>query len=198
MFDKLAYGADDDGNEMRYKFVVGPELQAGRILRGGARLGRRQSHGTEGGRPVSARRTASAPSGDKHDEFEVVGVLAPTGTANDRAMFVNIEGFYLLEGHALAPKDATAGAARRRGAERAGARQRRRQPRRRCPKRSAKSRRSSCAASRQHDGADADRDGRQQGRRPHRPSRRAGERRRAPASELPRPDAAASCWCSRC
>ena len=39
--------------------------------------------------------------GDKHDEFKVVGILKPTGTANDRAVFVNIEGFYLLEGHAL-------------------------------------------------------------------------------------------------
>ena len=38
--------------------------------------------------------------GAKHDEFEVVGILAPTGTPNDRAVFVNIEGFFLLEGHA--------------------------------------------------------------------------------------------------
>ncbi len=38
--------------------------------------------------------------GHEHDEFEVVGVLKPTGTPNDRALFINIEGFYLLEGHA--------------------------------------------------------------------------------------------------
>jgi putative ABC transport system permease protein len=38
--------------------------------------------------------------GAKHDEFTVVGVLEHTGTPNDRAIFVNIEGFYLLEGHA--------------------------------------------------------------------------------------------------
>lgn len=42
--------------------------------------------------------------GDKHREFEVVGILEPTGTANDRAVFVNMEGFYLLEGHALSAK----------------------------------------------------------------------------------------------
>jgi putative ABC transport system permease protein len=43
---------------------------------------------------------------DKHEEsqFEVVGVLAPTGTANDRAVFINMEGFFLLEGHALTPE----------------------------------------------------------------------------------------------
>ncbi|HEY1064874.1 MAG TPA: FtsX-like permease family protein [Pirellulales bacterium] len=34
-----------------------------------------------------------------HDPFKIVGVLAPTGTPHDRAIFVNIEGFYMLEGH---------------------------------------------------------------------------------------------------
>ena len=29
-----------------------------------------------------------------------VGILKPTGTPNDRALFVNMEGFFLLEGHA--------------------------------------------------------------------------------------------------
>jgi len=38
--------------------------------------------------------------GNQHDEFTVVGVLAPTGTPNDRAVFVNIEGFYVLDNHA--------------------------------------------------------------------------------------------------
>ena len=49
-------------------------------------------------------RTASAAKGHKHDGFKVVGILKPTGTANDRAVFINIEGFYLLEGHALAAR----------------------------------------------------------------------------------------------
>ena len=35
-----------------------------------------------------------------HDEkFRVVAVLAPTGTPNDRTVFINIEGFYHIEGH---------------------------------------------------------------------------------------------------
>ena len=38
--------------------------------------------------------------GHKHDAFKVVGILKPTGTPNDRALFVNMEGFYLLRGHA--------------------------------------------------------------------------------------------------
>ncbi len=45
--------------------------------------------------------THGDPEGKGHGQgFKVVGVLAPTGTPNDRAVFVNMEGFYLLEGHA--------------------------------------------------------------------------------------------------
>src|SRR5205085_10691247 len=36
----------------------------------------------------------------KHDAFTVVGVLQPTGTPNDRALFINVEGFYLIPDHA--------------------------------------------------------------------------------------------------
>ena len=35
-----------------------------------------------------------------HDPFKVVGVLAPTGTPVDNALYINIEGFYLLDNHA--------------------------------------------------------------------------------------------------
>lgn len=43
------------------------------------------------------------PDGHGHGvEFKVVGILEPTGTPNDRAAFVNLEGFYLMEGHARA------------------------------------------------------------------------------------------------
>jgi len=50
--------------------------------------------------------THGDPEGKGHrDAFKVVGVLAPTGTPNDRAAFVNLEGFYLMEGHAK-PVDA--------------------------------------------------------------------------------------------
>lgn len=44
--------------------------------------------------------------GHKHDAFTIVGILEPTGTPNDRALFINMEGFYLLENHAKpAPAD---------------------------------------------------------------------------------------------
>jgi putative ABC transport system permease protein len=45
------------------------------------------SHGTEGG-------------GEEHEEqWTVVGVLRPTGTPNDRAIFIPIDSFYRVEGH---------------------------------------------------------------------------------------------------
>ncbi|MEM6691363.1 MAG: ABC transporter permease, partial [Planctomycetota bacterium] len=45
--------------------------------------------------------THGDPEGKGHAEsFKIVGVMAPTGTPNDRAAFVNLEGFYLMENHA--------------------------------------------------------------------------------------------------
>lgn len=49
--------------------------------------------------------------GHKHDAFKVVGILKPTGTANDRALFINIEGFYLLDKHAKPVEEVQAAAA---------------------------------------------------------------------------------------
>lgn len=38
--------------------------------------------------------------GHIHDElFTVVGVLAPTGTPNDKSVFVHLDGFYQIQGH---------------------------------------------------------------------------------------------------
>jgi putative ABC transport system permease protein len=44
--------------------------------------------------------THGSEEGEAHDTFFVVGILAPSGSANDRAVFINMEGFFLLEGHA--------------------------------------------------------------------------------------------------
>jgi putative ABC transport system permease protein len=44
--------------------------------------------------------THGASDGHQHDPFTVVGILKPTGTPNDRGVFINIEGFYLLDNHA--------------------------------------------------------------------------------------------------
>jgi putative ABC transport system permease protein len=44
--------------------------------------------------------THAADDGPEHDPFTVVGILARTGTPVDRGVYVNMEGFYLQEGHA--------------------------------------------------------------------------------------------------
>ncbi|MBM4091315.1 MAG: FtsX-like permease family protein [Planctomycetes bacterium] len=51
--------------------------------------------------------THGDPEGFGHgQQFTVVGILAPSGTPNDRAAFVNMEGFYLMKGHAKPLDDA--------------------------------------------------------------------------------------------
>lgn len=102
LFDKIQYGANADGSAITYAFAEGRnfkrencyEAVVGSIVAAQAGLGEGDlfdpTHGLNA-------------EGDKHESFKVVGVLEPTGTANDRAVFVNMEGFYLLEGHALPP-----------------------------------------------------------------------------------------------
>lgn len=49
------------------------------------------------------------PGGHTHARsFTVVGIVAPSGTPNDRAVFINMEGFYLMEDHAKPVEDETA------------------------------------------------------------------------------------------
>lgn len=44
--------------------------------------------------------------GQEHEQgFKIVGILAPSGTPNDRGAFINMEGFYLLEGHVAPDRD---------------------------------------------------------------------------------------------
>jgi putative ABC transport system permease protein len=45
------------------------------------------------------------PEAHVHDPFTVLGVLEPTGTPNDRALFINMEGFYLIPEHAKPADD---------------------------------------------------------------------------------------------
>ncbi|MEX0675469.1 MAG: FtsX-like permease family protein [Pirellulales bacterium] len=45
------------------------------------------------------------PDAHVHDPFQVVGVLKPTGTPNDRALFINMEGFFLIPEHAKPVED---------------------------------------------------------------------------------------------
>jgi putative ABC transport system permease protein len=105
MFDKLVYGTYKDGSPKTYEFQEGGrnfksenfyEAVVGSVVaaRSGLTLGDeiQPTHGI-------------GAEGHKHEGFKLVGILKPTGTANDRAVFINIEGFYLLEGHASVPDE---------------------------------------------------------------------------------------------
>jgi len=97
MFDKFDY---DDGK--KYAFSSGKNFTADGFFDAviGARVAR------ETGLKVGSEfQPTHGVGGHKHDDgFHVVGVLDETGTPVDRALFVNIEGFYLLENHALPDK----------------------------------------------------------------------------------------------
>ena len=50
---------------------------------------------------------SGAEAGHVHkEEFEVVGLLAPTGTPHDKAVYVNLKGFYQIQGHEKPLKEA--------------------------------------------------------------------------------------------
>jgi putative ABC transport system permease protein len=103
MFDKLAYGADDRGEEKKYSFSSGRNFKQDEFFSGVIGSVAANRTGLEVGSKFQPTHGMDAEKGDKHEAFEIIGVLAPTGTANDRAIFINMEGFYLLEGHASAP-----------------------------------------------------------------------------------------------
>src|SRR3954451_6935674 len=103
LFEKINYGTNPDGSLKSYEFQPGGrnfksdaffEGVIGSVVaaRSGLKVGDKfqPSHGLSGGN-------------DLHHAVTIVGVLKPTGTADDRALFMNIEGFYLLPGHALSP-----------------------------------------------------------------------------------------------
>ncbi len=100
MFDDYVY--DEDTGE-KYEFAEGRNFEHFSEQYGffeaivGAKVAR------EGNLQLGDSIAASHGSteGSIHEDlFYVVGILAPSGTPNDRAVFVNMEGFYLLDGHA--------------------------------------------------------------------------------------------------
>lgn len=106
LFEKIAYGTHEDGTPKQYTFAAGRNIQTDHYFEAvlGSVVARKAglkvddtfqpTHGISSG-------------GNRHDQFTIVGILAPTGTANDRALFINIEGFYLLDGHALSASTTT-------------------------------------------------------------------------------------------
>ncbi len=54
-------------------------------------------------RPVGTTPEGEQHGADEHEAFTVVGILGPTGTPNDRALFMNMEGFFRCECHMKGP-----------------------------------------------------------------------------------------------
>lgn len=103
LFDKLSYGTHANGDPIGYAFAKGKNFRRKDYF--GAVMGSVAAAKT--GRKVGDKFAITHGLSDTEDahvhdneKFHIVGILAPTGTPNDRAVFVNIEGFYLIDDHA--------------------------------------------------------------------------------------------------
>ena len=110
MFDRLQWF---DGDRFRpYEWANGGNFDANEPYQAVVGAIAARKGGMEVGKSFRPVHGAASTHGKEHGEFAVVGVLKPTGTATDRAIFVNIEGFYRLHAEAEAAgegaKDATA------------------------------------------------------------------------------------------
>jgi putative ABC transport system permease protein len=101
MFDKFeySYGKQYEFREGGRNFGWGSPFEA--VV--GATVARRA--GLEVGQTFRPVHGDILDREDEHDEFKVVGILQPTGTPNDRAVFVNIEGFYRIHASAFLGAD---------------------------------------------------------------------------------------------
>jgi putative ABC transport system permease protein len=95
MFDELTYYGDQ-----KYEFAEGKNFGWKDHFDGVAGAAAAKQLGLKVGDKVRPTHEAGAKSDDKHGAFTIVGILKPTGTPNDNALFVNIEGFYRVGGHA--------------------------------------------------------------------------------------------------
>lgn len=103
LFDKLTYGPSADKS---YEFSAGRNFKHWDEEHGffeavvGSTVAREKKLSL--GDEIAS--THGDPEGEGHGQkFTIVGILEPTGTPNDRAVFINMEGFFLMEDHALEP-----------------------------------------------------------------------------------------------
>ena len=97
MFTKLEYREGQ-----KYEFAAGANFHAGDEYAAvvGSQVARQAGLAVGGTLRPSHGLLEKGKHGHQHRPFTIAGVLAPTGTPMDRALFVNMEGFYHLEGHA--------------------------------------------------------------------------------------------------
>ena len=101
-FDRLTFGEE---GERAYQFAQGRNFQQHGEKYGyfeavvGATVAREMQLNLDS--KINPAHGDPERGGHVHAQaFHVVGILKPTGTPNDRGVFVNIEGFYLMQGHA--------------------------------------------------------------------------------------------------
>jgi putative ABC transport system permease protein len=100
MFNKLSFG---EAGERQYTFSSGRNFQTWNKQHGYFEAVVGATVAQEKQLSVGAQFSPAHgdPEGHGHDrKFTVVGILNRTGTPNDRAVFINIEGFYLMTDHA--------------------------------------------------------------------------------------------------
>ncbi len=95
MFDELTYY----GNQT-YEFAEGHNFGESDFFDAVAGASAARQLKLKIGDQFRPTHSVGGKSEHKHGAFTVVGVLKPTGTPNDNALFVNIEGFYRVGGHA--------------------------------------------------------------------------------------------------
>jgi putative ABC transport system permease protein len=91
--------------EKRFAFSQGQALRGGFEAVVGARVARAYGWTLGSEFPIAHGGNLA----DVHAEkFKVVGILAPTGTPNDRAVFIHFDGFYSIAGHEKPMEEARA------------------------------------------------------------------------------------------
>jgi putative ABC transport system permease protein len=91
MFERLEYL---DGR--KYEFADGRNFRDDAPMEAVIGVTAARKTGLKVGEKFKPIHGSAADRGEEHEPFEIVGVLASTGTPNDRAIFVNMEGFYRL------------------------------------------------------------------------------------------------------
>jgi len=100
MFDKLTYL-----DKQRYRFAEGRNFETTHPFEAVIGSVAARKTGLKIGDTFSPQHTGQDASDedDKHHKVTVVGILEHTGTPNDRAIFMNLEGFYQFGCHTAGP-----------------------------------------------------------------------------------------------
>ena len=100
MFDELTYL-----DERAYGWAAGRNFEYGGTFEAVAGWYAAREAGLKLGSKFRPVGSSAGVEGGGHEDlpFEIVGILEPTGTPNDRALFVNMEGFFRCPAHAAGP-----------------------------------------------------------------------------------------------